>query len=263
MRKLRPRLAMTGARAGAERDRLHRPRLRLRSPSFAATVRAAVEGSGASPSCTRWARPIPTRSHFDAQDYMETGTPGRKGTRVGLAQPRVRRPRPRSDAVPRAGDDGRAAALVLRRRAGARGVAARGLRGEAARSRRRRGRGGGEGLRGALRADLRTIAPRHRGRHLRRHADAARRRSARLPAGRRRRVPAQPARAGAAADRAAGQVAGGARGGVRRDRRLGHPRPAGAAGRQLQPPRRRPGALDRGLLARPRTAGRTTSCSAP
>lgn len=27
--------------------------------------------------------PDPTRSHFDAQDYMETGTPGRKGTRSG------------------------------------------------------------------------------------------------------------------------------------------------------------------------------------
>ena len=27
--------------------------------------------------------PDPTRSHFDAQDYMETGTPGRKGTPSG------------------------------------------------------------------------------------------------------------------------------------------------------------------------------------
>ena len=28
-----------------------------------------------------------TRSHFDAQDYMESGTPGRKGTRGRVAQP--------------------------------------------------------------------------------------------------------------------------------------------------------------------------------
>ena len=27
--------------------------------------------------------PDPTRSHFDAQDYMESGTPGRKGTQDG------------------------------------------------------------------------------------------------------------------------------------------------------------------------------------
>src|SRR6476469_2423498 len=27
--------------------------------------------------------PDPTRSHFDAQDYMESGTPGRKGTNDG------------------------------------------------------------------------------------------------------------------------------------------------------------------------------------
>lgn len=35
---------------------------------------AVVHGAGS---------PDPTRSHFDAQDYMETGTPGRKGTASG------------------------------------------------------------------------------------------------------------------------------------------------------------------------------------
>ena len=50
-------------------------------PAFAPMVRlfqegqlAIVHGVGS---------PAPTRSHFDAQDYMETGTPGRKGTRSG------------------------------------------------------------------------------------------------------------------------------------------------------------------------------------
>ena len=33
--------------------------------------------------------PDPTRSHFDAQDYMESGTPGRKGTVDGWMKAKV------------------------------------------------------------------------------------------------------------------------------------------------------------------------------
>ena len=33
--------------------------------------------------------PDPTRSHFDAQDYMESGTPGVKSTARRLAEPRA------------------------------------------------------------------------------------------------------------------------------------------------------------------------------
>ena len=57
--------------------------------------------------------PDPTRSHFDAQDYMESGTPGRKATNDGWmnrALPKVGRqalagPRrvTRPDALPRVG----------------------------------------------------------------------------------------------------------------------------------------------------------------
>ena len=37
--------------------------------------------------------PDPTRSHFDAQDYMESGTPGTEGHRGRLAEPRAARSR--------------------------------------------------------------------------------------------------------------------------------------------------------------------------
>jgi uncharacterized protein (DUF1501 family) len=82
MRQLRPRLAMSAAR-GAD------PALALADlgvgfglhPGFAALLpfwqerRLAIVHAVGSPD--------PTRSHFDAQDYMETGTPGRKGTSSG------------------------------------------------------------------------------------------------------------------------------------------------------------------------------------
>ena len=67
--------------------------------------------------------PSNTRSHFDAQDYMESGTPDNKGTRGRLAQPlprgegHVRRmPRRRSHGgVPRGVDDAADAAHSRRR----------------------------------------------------------------------------------------------------------------------------------------------------
>jgi uncharacterized protein (DUF1501 family) len=82
LRKLRPRLAMPAARAGAEPERvldlgcgfgLH-PALQPFEPLWRERRLAVVHQVGS---------PDPTRSHFDAQDYLETGTPGRKGTASG------------------------------------------------------------------------------------------------------------------------------------------------------------------------------------
>ena len=79
--RLRPRLAMSAARAagaGALVDlgvgfALH-PALAPLEPLFRGGELAVVHAVGS---------PDPTRSHFEAQDYMETATPGRKGTSSG------------------------------------------------------------------------------------------------------------------------------------------------------------------------------------
>ncbi len=79
--RLRPRLAMSAARAAGDAAlvdlgvgfALH-PALSPLAPLFQARELAAVHAVGS---------PDPTRSHFDAQDYMETATPGRKGTSSG------------------------------------------------------------------------------------------------------------------------------------------------------------------------------------
>ncbi len=81
LRALRPRLAMSaGRRAGEERlidlgvgYGLH-PALGALEPLWREGRLAIVHAVGS---------PDPTRSHFDAQDYMESGTPGRKGTASG------------------------------------------------------------------------------------------------------------------------------------------------------------------------------------
>ncbi len=81
LRKLRPRLHMSAARSagdGAIHDLgvgfgLH-PALGDLLPMWREKRLAVVHAVGS---------PDSTRSHFDAQDYMETGTPGRKGTPDG------------------------------------------------------------------------------------------------------------------------------------------------------------------------------------
>ena len=81
LRKLRPQLAMSGSRSAGDRSvhdlgvgfGLH-PALEDLLPSWRDGNLAIVHAVGS---------PDPTRSHFDAQDYMETGTPGRKGTPDG------------------------------------------------------------------------------------------------------------------------------------------------------------------------------------
>ncbi len=81
LRKLRPRLHMSAARSagdGAIQDLgvgfgLH-PAFSDLLPMWRDKDLAVVHAVGS---------PDSTRSHFDAQDYMETGTPGRKGTPDG------------------------------------------------------------------------------------------------------------------------------------------------------------------------------------
>lgn len=86
LRILRPRLAFGAARArraGTAEDAVARdldgrfglhPAFELLAPFWEDGRLAVVHAVGS---------PDPTRSHFDAQDYMETGTPGRKGTASG------------------------------------------------------------------------------------------------------------------------------------------------------------------------------------
>lgn len=63
------------------------PSLAPLKPLFATGQLAIVEAVGS---------PDPTRSHFDAQDYMESGTPGRKATQDGW----LNRALPREDGQP-------------------------------------------------------------------------------------------------------------------------------------------------------------------
>lgn len=80
LQRLRPRLHMSAARRSGDGVLelgdgfgLH-PALGELLPFWRDGDLAVVHGVGS---------PDPTRSHFDAQDYMETGTPGRKGTPDG------------------------------------------------------------------------------------------------------------------------------------------------------------------------------------
>ena len=81
LRKLRPRLHMSAARSAGDQAiqelgggfGLH-PAFSELLPMWRDKSLAVVHAVGS---------PNSTRSHFDAQDYMETGTPGRKGTPDG------------------------------------------------------------------------------------------------------------------------------------------------------------------------------------
>ncbi len=79
--RLRPRLALSAARAAGEQAAIDlgtgfalHPALAPLLPLWRERRLAVVHAVGS---------PDPTRSHFDAQDYMESGTPGRKGTPSG------------------------------------------------------------------------------------------------------------------------------------------------------------------------------------
>lgn len=81
LRRLRPRLAMGASRAAGDEQLRDLGNGFAMHPAFDPLRslwqdrRLAVVHAVGSPD--------PTRSHFDAQDYMETGTPGRKGTSSG------------------------------------------------------------------------------------------------------------------------------------------------------------------------------------
>ena len=81
LRRLRPRLAMSAARSAGDAALIDlgvdfglHPGFSDLEPLWKDRRLAVVHAVGS---------PDPTRSHFDAQDYMETGTPGRKGTSSG------------------------------------------------------------------------------------------------------------------------------------------------------------------------------------
>jgi len=81
LRGVRPHLAMTAAKSGGEEAAIDlgtgfglHPGFNALLPFWKESRLAIVHAVGS---------PDPTRSHFDAQDYMETGTPGRKGTPSG------------------------------------------------------------------------------------------------------------------------------------------------------------------------------------
>jgi uncharacterized protein (DUF1501 family) len=81
LRKLRPRLAMSASRKAGDRALLDLGVDFGLHPGFGPFERLWAEKRLAIVHAV--GSPDPTRSHFDAQDYMETGTPGRKGTPSG------------------------------------------------------------------------------------------------------------------------------------------------------------------------------------
>ena len=81
LRRLRPRLYLGAARSAAD-GRLQDLGVGFGlHPAFGDLLPMWRDGSLAVVHAV--GSPDPTRSHFDAQDYMETGTPGRKGTPDG------------------------------------------------------------------------------------------------------------------------------------------------------------------------------------
>ena len=82
LERLRPRLVMSGASRVDAAERLIdldgqfglHPSLRPLARHFQDGAMGIVHGVGS---------PVPTRSHFDAQDYMETGLPGQRRARSG------------------------------------------------------------------------------------------------------------------------------------------------------------------------------------
>lgn len=81
LQKLRPRLAMSASRRAGDGALIDLGVDYGLHPGFAPFERLFKEGRLAVVHAV--GSPDPTRSHFDAQDYMETGTPGRKGTSSG------------------------------------------------------------------------------------------------------------------------------------------------------------------------------------
>ena len=138
------------------------PRLQPLKPFWDRRALAIVHACGS---------PDGTRSHFDAQDYMETATPGVKSTPDGWLNRYLQAPpagRAGRRGVPRRRADAAAAAHAAGPGAGAGGEPDRPVR-HPRRSGQRHGR---RVVRGALRRGRRSRAERHRPRGVRRDQDA-------------------------------------------------------------------------------------------
>ena len=83
--RARPSIAI--ARPGSSRRRGDRSRWVLRLQPAAAAAEAVLGHRAQLAVVHACGSPDATRSHFDAQDYMETATPGVKSTRRRLAEP--------------------------------------------------------------------------------------------------------------------------------------------------------------------------------
>ena len=164
--------------------------------------------------------PDSTRSHFDAQDYMETATPGVKSTGDGWLNRYLQARRPENTTAFRAVALGPQLPRVLQGTAPAIAVnriSEFGIHSEKL----------GASFEAQYAGRGRSRAERHWPRSVRRHQDAEGCRSVEVPPGPRGRVSTQSVRAGIEADRTADEGGYRSRGGVRRHRRMGHTRQPG------------------------------------
>ena len=218
--------------AQARRERARpRPRRLLRAASGARAARAALGESRARPG-PRVRVPDTTRSHFDAQDYMESGTPGVKSTPDGWLARAIRRAADEARRPFRAVAMGPALPRTLQGDVGAismQSIERFDVRGGADANAR-------AGLRGALRAGRPRSPARDRPRDLRRGEDAPQRQRLAHPPANGAEYPRGPLRRGAAADRPAHQGQRRPRGRVRRHAGLGHARRPGRRARPAGAP---------------------------
>ncbi len=159
--RIRPTIAIPQPRQGADKARRSIstaflaciPSLAPLLPLFQKRQLAIVHAAGS---------PDTTRSHFDAQDYMESGTPGVKATDDGWLNRSAAEslPEPRRFAFSRGRHGREFAAHAARRRSGDRSA------GRQTVSRVRAVPRGRRRLRGALRADGGSGAARHRHRNV-------------------------------------------------------------------------------------------------
>ena len=197
-----------------------RPRRLLRAAPALAPLDAALGRTRSLAIVHACGSPDTTRSHFDAQDYMETGTPGVKSTPDGWL-PHLRRAPANGHAVPRGGARRRAAAHPAGRRAGARDEPARPVR--RPRRRRRPSRERVASSRSTPQA-ARPAARHRRARRSRRCKMLKAPTPSRLPAGNGAELSARSRSARRCGRSRSSSRRRRPRGRVRRRRRLGHPR---------------------------------------
>ena len=222
------------------------PRLAPLKPLYDARQLAIVHACGS---------PDGTRSHFDAQDYMETATPGVKSTQDGWLN-RYLHAREHQASTPF-----RAVALAPQLPASLQGIAPALAIGQLGQFGIRAGQASElvqAVVRGGVRGGGGRRAAPDRTRGVRRGQDAQGRRPGPLRAGERRRVPALRLRRGAPADRPADQGGRRARGRLCRIGQLGSPRQRGRGQRPDRHPAGRLRARHRRAGPRPRRPHGTT-----